>query len=95
MVNLAGYKDLIIGSRVVEPGNSEEFHTGDWRSMVPVIDSDKCIDCLTCWIYCPDNCILTDGDNKISGIKLTHCKGCGICAKSCPRQAITMKEDIE
>ena len=79
---------------MIEPGNSEKFHTGDWRSMVPVIDPDKCIDCLTCWIYCPDNCILTQ-DNRVTGIKLTHCKGCGICAKACPRQAIVMKEDIE
>jgi len=94
MVNLANYKDMVIGSRVIEPGNSEKFNTGDWRSMVPVIDSDKCIDCLTCWIYCPDNCILVK-DDKITGVKLSHCKGCGICSKVCPRSAITMKEDIE
>ena len=94
MVNMAGYKDMVIGSRVLEPGNSEEFHTGDWRSTVPIIDQSLCIDCMTCWIYCPDDCILVK-DDKVTGIKLTHCKGCGICSKVCPKKAITMKEDIE
>ena len=94
MVNMAGYKDMVIGSRVIEPGNAEEFHTGDWRSTVPIIDQSLCIDCMTCWIYCPDDCILVK-DDKVTGIKLTHCKGCGICSKVCPKKAITMKEDIE
>lgn len=92
MVNIANYKDLIVGDRVIEAGNSENFHTGDWRSLVPVIDSSTCIDCLTCWIYCPDDSILVE-DDKLVGIKLTHCKGCGICAKVCPKKSITMSEE--
>ena len=93
MVNIANYKDYVIGSRVLEPGNSENFNTGDWRSMVPVVDSSLCIDCLTCWIYCPDDCVLVEND-RVVGIKTTHCKGCGICSKVCPKKAITLKEDI-
>lgn len=92
MVNIANYKDLVIGDRVIEPGNSEKFQTGDWRSKVPVVDSAICIDCLTCWVYCPDDCVLIK-DDRIVGIKLTHCKGCGICAKVCPKKAITMTEE--
>jgi len=86
------HKDMIFGGRVIEPGSAEKFETGDWRSYVPVVDMAQCIDCMTCWIYCPDNCIIIK-DDKMSGIKLTHCKGCGICAKMCPKKAITMMEE--
>ena len=85
------HMDMIIGSRV-RGGAAEQFQTGDWRSRTPVVDRETCIDCLTCWIYCPDDCIIVD-DNKMVGIKLTHCKGCGICARMCPKHAITMTEE--
>ena len=84
------HKDMIIGSRV-HGGGAEKFETGDWRSLTPVVDMSTCIDCMTCWIYCPDSCIIGE-TNEMVGIKLTHCKGCGICAKMCPKDAIVMKE---
>lgn len=84
------HKDMIIGSRV-HGGGAEKFETGDWRSLTPVVDMSTCIDCMTCWIYCPDSCIIVK-NNEMVGIKLTHCKGCGICAKMCPKDAIVMKE---
>jgi pyruvate ferredoxin oxidoreductase delta subunit len=83
------YKDMIIGGRVNTPGSAEEFKTGDWRSLAPQVDMEKCIDCLTCWIYCPDDCIIIK-DDKMAGIKMTHCKGCGICVNVCPKKAISM-----
>ena len=84
------HKDMIIGSRV-HGGGAEKFETGDWRSLTPVVDMSTCIDCMTWWIYCPDSCIIVE-NNEMVGIKLTHCKGCGICAKMCPKDAIVMKE---
>ena len=44
---LANIKDLVVGGRIVKAGSSENFPTGDWRSYVPVVDQDKCIDCYT------------------------------------------------
>lgn len=85
------HSDMIIGSRV-DGGTAIKFETGDWRSLTPVINKDICIDCMTCWIYCPDDCIIVK-DNKVVGIKLTHCKGCGICENSCPKNAIKMSEE--
>ena len=85
------HNDMIIGSRV-QGGTAEMFETGDWRSLTPVVDRDTCIDCMTCWIYCPDDCIIVE-NNKMVGIKLTHCKGCGICAKMCPKNAIAMTSE--
>lgn len=83
---------IVPGSRVIEPGNAIKFETGDWRSFRPQVDMELCIDCMTCWIYCPDDSIIVK-DMKMSGIKLTHCKGCGICSKVCPKHAITMVEE--
>ncbi|NLL94524.1 MAG: 4Fe-4S binding protein [Thermoplasmatales archaeon] len=82
---------LIVGGRVIEPGKAEQFETGDWRTFTPVLDRELCIDCMTCWIYCPDSSVIVK-DSKMMGFKLTHCKGCGICAKMCPKKAITMEE---
>jgi pyruvate ferredoxin oxidoreductase delta subunit len=31
----------------------------------------------------------------MKGIKYTHCKGCGICSRQCPKDAITMVEEGE
>lgn len=67
---------------------STEFKTGDWRTFRPVIDQNKCIKCLTCWIYCPDEAVEWDGE-KVA-INYDFCKGCGICANECPVKAIQM-----
>jgi pyruvate ferredoxin oxidoreductase delta subunit len=85
-----GWKDLPIGL-VLESGTSKEFETGDWRSEKPIWDSEKCIHCLLCWVYCPDSAIIVK-DSKVQGINYKYCKGCGICAEECPPKvrAITM-----
>ncbi len=87
-------KELIRGGKIIEPGSAMAFETGDWRSYRPELDREKCIDCLTCWIYCPDDSILTK-DGKMEGFRYTHCKGCGICASSCPKDAIRMEPEGE
>ena len=92
MANMANYKDLTIGDRMLEAGSSEKFLTGDWRSFAPIVDMEKCINCLTCWIYCPDESVIVENE-KLKGMKLSHCKGCGICASVCPKKAIVMKEE--
>jgi len=31
----------------------------------------------------------------VIGIDYEHCKGCGICARECPRKAVSMVEEAE
>ncbi len=91
-----GWKDLPIGGLIEKPGTSEAYKTGDWRTQRPVWDSEKCINCLICWIYCPDSAVIVE-DGKVKGIDLDHCKGCGICAQECPPKckAYTMVNESE
>lgn len=88
------WKDIPIGGLIPEAGNSVDYETGEWRSLRPVIDLERCTHCMICWIYCPDSSILVE-DSRVLGIDLKHCKGCGICAHECPPKVITMVGEIE
>lgn len=65
--------------------------TGSWRNIRPVINYDKCINCMICWKFCPDAAI--DIVNEEPVINLTFCKGCAICAEECPTDAIDMVKE--
>ena len=88
------WKDLNIGSIVVEPGNASQYQTGSWRSQRPIIDNSLCNKCGLCFIFCPDAAIKQEIDEYYK-VNLFHCKGCGICARECPKDAITMVEEEE
>ena len=75
--------------------SAREVETGLWRSTRPVLDNDKCVSCLRCWVQCPDGSILTDGESRVTGVNLFFCKGCGLCARICPVNAISMKNESE
>jgi pyruvate ferredoxin oxidoreductase delta subunit len=91
-----GWRELPIGGLILEPGNAQSYKTGDWRTLRPVYDAEKCRQCMLCWIYCPDSAIIVE-EGKVVGIDLDHCKGCGICARECPPKAaaITMVAEAE
>jgi len=84
-----GWKTIPSGGRIVEAGNAIHYKTGDWRSERPVVDKKTCIECLQCWVFCPDASILVENE-KMAGYDYDHCKGCGICAHVCPVKAIVM-----
>ena len=85
------WKDITPGGTIFEGGTSQVVETGDWRTMKPILDFDKCKQCLLCVPVCPDSSIPVYGEKR-QEFDYDHCKGCGICAKVCPFGAIEMKE---
>ena len=66
-----------------------------WRTVKPVVDNEKCIGCLECYLYCPDGCIFKKQLEKKLKVEIDYdfCKGCGICSKVCRKCAITMEKE--
>ncbi len=91
-----GWRKIPRGGSILRPGNSEVNETGTWRTYRPIHSKEKCIQCLQCWIVCPDDAIVVE-DEKVVGVDLYHCKGCGICAVQCPAKpkAFEMKLETE
>ena len=74
----------------VRPEDAPRTHTGSWRTgEQPAVDVSLCVDCLLCWLYCPDSAVTLSGE-AFEGFDLDTCKGCGICADICPVHAIEM-----
>lgn len=89
--NKLGWRSIPIAGILLEPGSSLKYKTGDWRAFRPVIDVEKCVNCLLCWIYCPDGAIIRL-ENHVA-VNYDYCKGCGICKTECPVGAIKMVEE--
>ncbi|MDD5555852.1 MAG: 4Fe-4S binding protein [bacterium] len=89
MAEERGWREIPIGGLILEAGNAERYVTGGWRTYRPQVDKDVCIDCLQCWLLCPDMCINVE-DGRMTGYDYAHCKGCGICERICPVHAIRM-----
>ena len=87
------WQEMTPGGEIYEGGTARLTLTGQWRSDVPVWETDKCRQCLLCAPYCPDSSIpVVDG--KRLDFDFDHCKGCGICWKVCPFQAIRMEQEV-
>lgn len=88
------WKDIEIGAIATEPGSAAQYQTGDWRSRRPEFDPKGCIKCGLCQMFCPEGCIHQDAQGFYVP-DLYYCKGCGICARECPRKTISMAEEKE
>ena len=92
MAELTSWQALPTGG-VVSPGEAVQPRTGGWRTgLKPGVDLSLCVNCLLCWLYCPDSAVVLDG-TTFTGFDLDVCKGCEICAEVCPVDAIEMVEE--
>jgi 2-oxoacid:acceptor oxidoreductase delta subunit (pyruvate/2-ketoisovalerate family) len=92
MAELSPWIDLRPGGAVL-PGEAEQPRTGGWRTgLKPEVELAACVNCLLCWLYCPDSAVRLDGTTFV-GFDEDFCKGCELCAAVCPVGAIRMVRD--
>jgi len=74
----------------VLPAEAPRLQTGGWRTGVkPSAELTRCVNCLLCWLHCPDSAVLLE-DGAFVGFDFDYCKGCEICEEVCPVDAIAM-----
>lgn len=70
--------------------------TGGWDAARAGIEAARCFNCGVCTgcdnclVFCPDLAIRKNGTPYTYDVLDQYCKGCGICARECPRHVITM-----
>lgn len=86
------WKDTTSAGDIYDAGNADDFKTGDWRSMKPIWNEEKCKQCFLCFPVCPDSSIMVK-DGKVVGVDYDHCKGCGVCVETCPFDVFDFVEE--
>ncbi|MGK0190606.1 MAG: NAD-dependent dihydropyrimidine dehydrogenase PreA subunit [Verrucomicrobiales bacterium] len=62
---------------------------GKWKPWFPVIDYDRCTNCMQCLSFCLFDVYGVDEDNKIQVQNNDNCKtNCPACSRVCPEVAI-------
>ena len=62
---------------------------GDWKPWFPVIDYDRCTNCMQCLSFCLFDVYGVSGGDKIQVQHEDHCKtDCPACSRVCPEVAI-------
>lgn len=52
-----------------------------------------CNQCDNCYVFCPDVAVRRGRDMNDRRIDYDYCKGCGLCAAECPRNAVTLEKE--
>lgn len=94
MSGLMGWEELPPGG-VVAADAAPRTRTGDWRTNGrPELRLDRCVNCLLCWLFCPDSAFELDG-TTLAGIDYDVCKGCELCVEVCPVAALAMAPEAQ
>jgi NAD-dependent dihydropyrimidine dehydrogenase PreA subunit len=64
-------------------------HDSDWPPWFPVIDRDRCVNCMQCLNFCLFGTYSLSDDKEVIVAKPSACKNlCPACARICPKSAI-------
>src|SRR6187549_1999905 len=81
-------------TRIAETAEATRSETGavkhgDWKPWFPVIDYDRCTNCMQCLSFCLFGVYGVDGDKRIQVQNNDNCKtNCPACSRVCPEAAI-------
>ena len=65
------------------------FPHGAWKPWFPVIDYERCTNCMQCLSFCLFGVYGVDGDNRLQVQNNDNCKtNCPACSRVCPEAAI-------
>jgi Pyruvate/2-oxoacid:ferredoxin oxidoreductase delta subunit len=77
--------DLVESART----ETQSFKHGDWKPWFPVIDYDRCTNCMQCLSFCLFGVYGVDEQAKIQVQNNDNCKtNCPACSRVCPEAAI-------
>jgi 2-oxoacid:acceptor oxidoreductase delta subunit (pyruvate/2-ketoisovalerate family) len=74
------------------PAEGVAGRTELWRIIKPVVDREKCNNCMSCWLHCPEGVIMETEEGV--EIDYTYCKGCMVCMTVCPKNAIRSEQEV-
>ena len=78
---------------MIELSITEDFCSNqDWRNHKPVWDTEKCVQCGICYLFCPDSAVRLNEEGYYE-VDLKYCKGCGLCSRQSPTGCITMEDE--
>jgi Pyruvate/2-oxoacid:ferredoxin oxidoreductase delta subunit len=81
-------------ARIAETAENVRAETGaakhgDWKPWFPVIDYDRCTNCMQCLSFCLFGVYGVDEQNRIQAQNHDNCKtNCPACSRVCPEAAI-------
>lgn len=92
-LDLAEITQLVESFRDNQPMNQPPAAAGDgaksWKPWFPVIDYDRCTNCMQCLSFCLFDVYSVDADNQIEVLNQDNCKtNCPACSRVCPEVAI-------
>ena len=72
-----------------ERESTQSAKHGEWKPWFPVIDFDRCTNCMQCLSFCLFDVYGTDDDQQIQVQNNDNCKAnCPACSRVCPEAAI-------